>query len=118
MIEVMVHPDRLLDTARRLESDGDLVVVVEHAGWPRNGSDEERALWTAGIDALAGLGDNVLCKLSGLAGPLGSMAPGVLAPWLEHAIGGPAVIDVEHDHLGLSARRPLLEPAAPGVGGP
>lgn len=87
LIEVMVHPDRLLDTARRLESDGDLVVVVEHAGWPRNGSGEERALWTAGIDALASLGDNVLCKLSGLAGPLGSMAPGVLAPWLEHAIG-------------------------------
>ena len=72
--------------ARGLEHHGDLVVVVEHAGWPRNESDEERALWAEGIDALAGLGDNVLCKLSGLAMPLGSMSVDVLAPWLEHAI--------------------------------
>jgi len=27
-----------------------------------------------------------VCKLSGLAGPLGSMAADVLSPWLEHAI--------------------------------
>ena len=31
----------------------DLVVVVEHTGWPRSDSDEERALWQAGIEALA-----------------------------------------------------------------
>ena len=37
-------------------------------------------------DALASLGDNVVCKLSGLAMPLRSMAPDVLAPWLEYAI--------------------------------
>jgi len=86
LIEAMIHPDQLLATARRLEADDSVVVVVEHAGWPRNGSDEERALWTAGIDALGGLGDNVLCKISGLAGPLGSMAADVLAPWIEHAI--------------------------------
>ena len=46
--------------------------MVEHTGWPRSNSDEERDLWRAGIDALAGLGDNVLCKLSGLAMPFGS----------------------------------------------
>ncbi len=87
VVEVMVHPDGLMDTARRLDvQDGDLVVVIEHAGWPRNGSEEERARWTEGVDALAGLGDNVVCKLSGLAGPLGAMTPGVLAPWLEYAI--------------------------------
>ena len=86
LFEAMIHPDQLLATARMLEANDSLVVVVEHAGWPRNGSDEERALWTEGIDALGGLGDNVLCKLSGLAGPLGSMAADVLAPWLEHAI--------------------------------
>jgi L-fuconolactonase len=86
LIEVMIHPDQLLATARRLADNDSLVVVVEHAGWPRNGSDEERALWAAGIDALGGLGDNVLCKLSGLAGAVGSMAADALAPWLEHAI--------------------------------
>ena len=86
LVEVMVHPDLLLPTARRLESNDSLVVVIEHAGWPRNGSVQERALWTEGINALGSLGDNVLCKLSGLAVPLGSMTVEALAPWLEYAI--------------------------------
>ncbi|MCV7175395.1 amidohydrolase family protein [Mycolicibacterium sphagni] len=86
LVEVMVHPDLLLPTARRLESNDSLVVIIEHAGWPRNGSEEERALWTEGMNALGSLGDNVLCKLSGLAVPLGSMTIEVLAPWLEYAI--------------------------------
>jgi L-fuconolactonase len=86
LVEVMIRPDLLTDTARRLDGTDDLTVVIEHSGWPRDGSDEERALWTAGVDALAGLGDNVVCKLSGLAGPLGSMATDVLSPWIEHAI--------------------------------
>jgi L-fuconolactonase len=86
VLEVMIHPDLLMPTAETLADHSDLIVVVEHAGWPRNGSDEERALWKEGIDALGGLGDNVLCKLSGLAMPLGSMAPEVQAPWLEYAI--------------------------------
>ena len=64
----------------------DLVVVVEHTGWPRSSADEERALWKAGMEALAGLGDNVVCKLSGLAMPLGSMSADAFAPWIEHAI--------------------------------
>lgn len=84
--EVMTHPDQLASTARGLEDHGDLTVVIEHTGWPRNDSDEERALWGKGIDALASLGDNVLCKLSGLAMPLGSLAVPVMAPWLEYAI--------------------------------
>lgn len=86
VLEVMIHPDLLVSTAKELEHNGDLIVVIEHAGWPRNGSDEERALWTDGIDALGSLGDNVLCKLSGLSMPLGSMAAEVQAPWLEYAI--------------------------------
>jgi L-fuconolactonase len=86
VFEVMSHPDQLLAAAKGLEQFGDLVVVIEHTGWPRNDSDEERALWAEGMNALAGLGDNVLCKLSGLAVPLGSMAVNVLAPWIEHTI--------------------------------
>jgi L-fuconolactonase len=86
LYEVMTHPDQLVATARGLEAHDDLVVVIEHAGWPRNDSDAERALWAEGIDALAGLGDNVLCKLSGLAMPLGSMAVEAFTPWLEYAI--------------------------------
>ena len=61
-------------------------MVVEHTGWPRSGSDEEYALWRTGIDALAGLGDNIVCKLSGLAMPFASIGVEAFAPWLEYAI--------------------------------
>jgi predicted TIM-barrel fold metal-dependent hydrolase len=86
VFELMSHSDQLGAAASHLAGRDGLVVVVEHTGWPRSGSDDEFALWRSGIDALADVGDNVVCKLSGLAMPLGSMRVGVLAPWLEHAI--------------------------------
>jgi L-fuconolactonase len=86
LFELMTHPDQLRIAAEQLAGIDDLVVVVEHTGWPRTNDDEERALWQSGIDALAELGDNVVCKLSGLAMPLQSMRVEALAPWLEYAI--------------------------------
>jgi predicted TIM-barrel fold metal-dependent hydrolase len=86
VFELMAHPDQLLSAAAELTSFDDLTVVVEHTGWPRNDSDEERALWEDGMRALAALGPNVVCKLSGLAMPLGSLRTEVLRPWLEPAI--------------------------------
>jgi predicted TIM-barrel fold metal-dependent hydrolase len=82
----MAHPDQLHAAATGLAACDELSVVVEHMGWPRSSSAEELALWKTGIDALAGLGDHVVCKLSGLAMPLGSMDAAAFAPWLEHAI--------------------------------
>ena len=46
----------------------------------------EPRTWQAGIEALAALGDNVVCKISGLAMPLGSMRADAFAPWVEYAI--------------------------------
>lgn len=86
LFELMAHPDQLESAARGLAGHDELVVVVEHTGWPRSSETEEFALWKTGIDALAGLGDNVVCKLSGLAMPLGSMSLDAFAPWLDHAI--------------------------------
>jgi L-fuconolactonase len=86
LFELMAHTDELPAAAAGLAAFGELVVVVEHMGWPRSGSELEYAEWTAGIDALAGLGENVVCKLSGLAMPLGSMSADGYRPWIEHAI--------------------------------
>lgn len=87
VFELMAHPDQLVAAAGKLEDFAELIVVVEHTGWPRADTDDERKLWKAGIDALAALGGNVHCKLSGLAMPFRSMKPDVLGPWLEYAIG-------------------------------
>jgi predicted TIM-barrel fold metal-dependent hydrolase len=86
LFELMAHPDQLGVAAGQLAGFDGLTVVVEHTGWPRSDSQEERTLWRAGIEALAGLGDNVMCKLSGLAMPLQSMGVDAFAPWLEYAI--------------------------------
>ena len=85
VFEVMAHPDHLAEAASALE-DFEGVVVVEHTGWPRSDSDEERKLWEQGIDALAAAGKKVFCKLSGLAMPFKSTSAEVLAPWLEYAL--------------------------------
>jgi predicted TIM-barrel fold metal-dependent hydrolase len=86
LFELMAHPDQLADAARGLEGHDDLVVVVEHTGWPRSSSPDEHALWREGMVALASLGDRVACKLSGLAMPLGSMSVEAYAPWVDQAL--------------------------------
>ncbi|MBM3672146.1 MAG: hydrolase [Actinobacteria bacterium] len=86
VFELMVHPDELATAAASLADWGDLTIVVEHAGWPRTNTSEELALWKTGISALASLGDNVHCKVSGLAMPLHSMDAEVLRPWIEHCL--------------------------------
>jgi predicted TIM-barrel fold metal-dependent hydrolase len=82
----MTHTDQLADAARGLDGHDDLTVVVEHTGWPTSASDDEFAAWKTGIDALAAVGDNVVCKLSGLAMPLGAMTVDAFRPWVEHAL--------------------------------
>lgn len=86
VFELMAHPDQLTEAASLLAGHDDLTVVVEHTGWPRSDTVEERMAWQAGIDALAGVGGNVVCKLSGLAMPFGSMRAADFAPWIEFAI--------------------------------
>jgi L-fuconolactonase len=86
VFDLMAHSDELQRAADGLSNLGGLAVVVEHTGWPRSDSDEERATWKDGMVALAELGDRITCKLSGLAMPLGSMDATVLGPWIEYAI--------------------------------
>ena len=78
----MAHPDQLAGRRPRAwRAVDDLVVVVEHAGWPRSGADEELALWKAGMRRpRRRSATSVVCKLSGLAMPLGSMSADAFAP--------------------------------------
>lgn len=86
IFELMAHPPQLVEIAQRLEAHPELKVVVEHTGWPRSADNDERELWGEGISALANVGPNITCKISGLAMPLGSMSSEVFAPWVEKAI--------------------------------
>jgi predicted TIM-barrel fold metal-dependent hydrolase len=85
IFELMVHPDDLARVAAALDG-WELPVVVEHTGWPRSNDPDEYELWQAGMTALAGLRENVTCKLSGLAMPMQSMAAEAFAPWVHRAI--------------------------------
>jgi len=85
ILELMVHPDQLIAAAAAIDA-WDLPVVVEHTGWPRSNEPAEYELWKTGMAALAGLRDNVTCKLSGLAMPMQSMDAAIFAPWIKHAI--------------------------------
>jgi predicted TIM-barrel fold metal-dependent hydrolase len=85
VFELMAHPDDLARAAAALDG-WELPVVVEHTGWPRSSDPEEHALWRQGMATLAGLRDDVTCKLSGLAMPLQSMAVEAFKPWVLGAI--------------------------------
>ena len=86
VLDLMARAPELEHAASVLSDWGDLTVVVEHTGWPHTGSSDEYAVWKVGISALAALGDNVHCKLSGLAMPLASMHVDAFRPWIEHAL--------------------------------
>jgi predicted TIM-barrel fold metal-dependent hydrolase len=86
VFDLMARTDALEIAARDLDGHDELTVVVEHTGWPRSADADEFMLWRKGIDALAAVGDHVVCKLSGLAMPLGSMKAGAFRRWIDHAI--------------------------------
>jgi predicted TIM-barrel fold metal-dependent hydrolase len=86
VFDFMGHPNDLQAAAAALADWGDLTVVIEHTGWPRTNTDEEYQLWKSGMSALAALGPNINCKLSGLAMPLGSMNAELFKPWVNYCI--------------------------------
>ncbi len=86
VLEMLARPDQIEGWAATLGGWTDLTVVVEHAGWPHSGSDEELALWKSGIASLAALGPAVHCKLSGLSTGFGTMGVETFNPWIEHCL--------------------------------
>lgn len=75
-----------MPAARALaERHPDLVVVLEHIGFPRRRDDEYAAAWRRGISHLA-KAPNMFCKLSGAAMTDPSFTRESLMPWLRHCI--------------------------------
>lgn len=86
VFDLLARPDQLVAAARGLREFDELVVVVEHVGWPRSADADEVASWESGLSALSEIGGNVACKLSGLAMAVGSLDADALRPWIERAI--------------------------------
>lgn len=84
--DFMAHPSQFDAAAELFAPFPNLVVVVEHTGWPRSDSDEEFVRWKDGMRKLASLGPNLVCKLSGLAMPLRTSDADTYRRWIQGAI--------------------------------
>lgn len=75
-----------MPAARALaERHPDLVVVLEHIGFPRRRDDDYAATWQRGITTLAAA-PNVVCKISGVAMTDQLFTPASLSPWVQHCL--------------------------------
>jgi len=86
VLDVMAKADALNAVATTMSEWGDLTVVIEHVGWPRENSDDEYRLWRNGMNALAAAGAHVHCKLSGLAMPFQAIDETAFRRWIEYAL--------------------------------
>lgn len=67
------------------ERHPDLVVVLEHLGFPRRRDDDYAAAWRRAMTDLAAA-PNVVCKISGIAMTDPLFTPESLSPWLRHCL--------------------------------
>jgi predicted TIM-barrel fold metal-dependent hydrolase len=78
------HPN--MAAARAMaERHPDLVVVLEHIGFPRSRDPEYAAAWRLAVTDLASA-PNVVCKLSGVAMTDRLFTRDSLAPWIRHCL--------------------------------
>ena len=84
--DYVVHPDTMAEAAAAIRRVPGLRVVVEHTGWPTATDVAHREQWRAGMRELAGIGEDVTCKITGLAMTTHTLGAGVNRPWLEEAL--------------------------------
>jgi L-fuconolactonase len=84
--DLVVHPDQAPAWRALLDTVPDLVVAVEHAGWPRAGDPGNFREWQRAMELLAAR-PRTYCKISGLAMTLHSVALDVQRPWIEACLG-------------------------------
>ena len=84
--DFVVHPDTMASAAAAIRAVPGLRVVVEHTGWPTTTDDTHRQLWRTGMRELAAVGENVACKITGLAMTTQTLDVAINRPWLEDAL--------------------------------
>ena len=85
VFDAVAHPGEVAAYLRLLDATPDLVVALEHAGWPDSGDDDHFAEWRRGLDALAAR-PGTYCKISGLAMTLHTLDAAVQRRWIEGCI--------------------------------
>ncbi len=86
IFDMVTNPSRSDGDLSLLRQVPTLNVVVEHCGWPEGTGREDVARWRDAMDALASIGDRVLCKLSGIAMATHSIELSDIRPWIEDCI--------------------------------
>lgn len=82
ILDLVVHPHEVAGYRALLDQVPDLVVAVEHAGWPERTDAEHFREWRRGMDELA-TRPRTFCKISGLAMTLHTVALDAQRPWIE-----------------------------------
>ena len=70
-------------------TDEEITAQVQYAldqGWPLSVEADHFKAWQDGMTILAGLGERIHCKLSGLVMTVNDMSVGALRPWIERSI--------------------------------
>lgn len=82
IFDLVVHPHEVAGYRALLDEVPELVVAVEHAGWPESADPEHFRLWRRGMDELAAR-PHTFCKISGLAMTLHTVGLDAQRPWIE-----------------------------------
>lgn len=85
VFDLVARPGEVSAYLQLLDATPDLVIALEHAGWPDSGDDDHFADWRRGLDALAAR-PHTHCKISGLAMTLHTLDAATQRPWIEGCI--------------------------------
>jgi predicted TIM-barrel fold metal-dependent hydrolase len=76
-----VRPEDLGDAAALADKYGDVVLCIDHAGFPRARSDDYFRMWKKGIERASSV-QNIVCKISGLGMCDNAWTVDSLRPWV------------------------------------
>jgi predicted TIM-barrel fold metal-dependent hydrolase len=82
VFDLVAHPHEVPGFRALLDRVPELVVAVEHAGWPESTDAGHFRDWRRGMDELAAR-PLTFCKISGLAMTLHTVALDAQRPWVE-----------------------------------